>query len=88
MEKPTAGALRAQDAIRKLLASAYLYPEHTDFGGTVAHVIDRETGVAELLDSAKAVLHFFVYLDSAGGEGARDTLTRLRGAVAKAERSE
>ena len=54
--KPSAGAIRAQEAIRKLLASAYLYPEHDDFDGTVAKIIDRETGVAGLLEAAKEAL--------------------------------
>jgi hypothetical protein len=69
--KVSAGALKA--------AREILDTDHQ----RAARIIDRETGVAALLEAAKNVSSFFVYLESIRGEGARDSLNRLRQAIAK-----
>jgi len=43
--------------------------------------IEWHMGESELLKAAKNVLHFFVYLESIKGEGARGALNLLRKAV-------
>lgn len=79
--KPSAGALRAAVEI----CEDGRWDEQV-----IAHIIDRETGLqsfAELLEAAKRVSRFFVYLESIKGEGARDSLNQLRQAIAKAEQA-
>jgi hypothetical protein len=77
--KPSAGALRAAKAIGTAL--------HTHDVGTfyafdgMAKIIDRETGVAELLEAAKVALQYF----RGKHENADASASKLQQAIAKAE---
>lgn len=102
LAKPSAGALRAAEQIGDIVIQAPSGSRHdlaalipmlrdgspstSSMAWTVAHIIDRETGVAELLAAAKETL--------AGAEGSKYSmvnstlhLSRLRNAIAKCERS-
>lgn len=87
LTKPSAGALRAADRIRDLLEK-WNSLEITKIGATfyqeeTARIIDRETGVAELLEAAKIALQYF----RGKHENADASASRLKQAIAKCEDS-
>ncbi len=93
--KPSAGALRAADRIRDLLEDCgSLKIANSTIGATpfqegVAEIIDRQTGVAELLEAAKAAIDF-LWKERGQIVGIADVKLSeaLRQAITKCERGE
>jgi len=76
--KPSAGALKAARAIVIAIGDSFrVEPLETVTVEKAAHIIDRETGVAELLKTVEDVLNF--------GNLSADNAVLLRLAIANAE---
>jgi hypothetical protein len=76
--KPSAGALRAARAISGYRSLDY-----------IAEIIDRETGMAELLEAAKHADEWFKwFFDGQSANRPTKTWDELKQAIAKCERSE
>ena len=90
--KPSAGALRAARAIGEAIAppSTPDYPGEREAEIGLALIIDRETGVAELLEAAKEANQILWLSIACGGsqDTYRDTYNKLQQAIGKCERSE
>lgn len=85
MKEQLSGALRAAKAIKELVE----HEEELELPGyaleSFREIIESETGIVSLLHAAKSVSHFFVYLESIKGEGARDSLNHLRQVIVQIE---
>ncbi len=85
MKEQLSGSLRAAKAIKELVEHEEEFELPSYALESFREIIESETGIVGLLHGAKAVLHFFVYLESIRGEGARGALNLLRQTVQELE---
>ena len=80
---PSAGVVMAAKAIDEFCITADLNDVSTIAG--IAEIIDRETGVAELLKAAKRADEWFKWFYEGKKDVFHPTWNRLKRAIAKAE---